>query len=433
MDKFVIEGGNRLYGTVRISGAKNAALPAMAAALLTSGDVHLGRVPYLADVSTMVELLEKMGVRTSGYENKRRPATGNAALSDSITINASGINTHEAPYDLVRTMRASVLVLGPLVARYGSARVSIPGGCAIGSRPIDLHLKGLAALGAKVSIDHGYIDVTAQRLKGAKIVFDTTTVTGTENIVMAASLAQGTTVIGNAAKEPEIVSLADQLVKMGGKIHGAGTDTITIEGVDRLHGCSLDIIPDRIEAGTYIITACAAGGEVEITNCNPRHVDALLSKIKDAGMDYTETGDSITIKRDNPAWIKSVNVKTIPYPNFPTDLQAQFMVLMTQGDNTSVITETIFENRFMHVSELRRMGANIETEGNVAIVKGKTKLMGAQVMATDLRASASLVIAGLIADGVTEVSRIYHLDRGYEFMEDKLSKIGAKLKRMKSS
>jgi UDP-N-acetylglucosamine 1-carboxyvinyltransferase len=433
MDKFVIEGGSGLYGTVRISGAKNAALPAMAAALLTSGDVRLNRVPYLADVSTMIELLKEMGVQTSGYENNRTPLLADDTFSSSITINASGINTYEAPYDLVRTMRASVLVLGPLVARYGSARVSIPGGCAIGSRPIDLHLKGLAALGARVSIDHGYIDVTAQRLKGAKIVFDNATVTGTENIIMAASLAYGTTVIENAAKEPEVVSLAEQLVKMGAKIHGAGTDIITIEGVDELHGCNFDIIPDRIEAGTYIIAACAAGGEVRITDCNPNHINALLSKIKEAGIDYTETEDSITVKRDSRSWIKSVNVKTVPYPNFPTDLQAQFMVLMTRGDNTSVMTETIFENRFMHVPELRRMGADIRTEGNIAIVKGKTRLMGAQIMATDLRASASLVIAGLIADGITEVSRIYHLDRGYEFMENKLLKIGAKLKRVKGS
>ncbi|MCL5276761.1 MAG: UDP-N-acetylglucosamine 1-carboxyvinyltransferase, partial [Deltaproteobacteria bacterium] len=316
MDKFVIEGGSMLYGTVRISGAKNSALPAMAAALLTNDDVHLGRVPCLADVGTMVELLEKMGVRTDGYEGGRRPAEGGGSFSKSITINASGINTHEAPYELVRTMRASVLVLGPLVARYGSARVSIPGGCAIGSRPIDLHLKGLTALGARVSMDHGYIDVTAQRLKGAKIAFDTVTVTGTENLIMAASLAQGTTVIRNAAREPEVASLADQLVRMGAKIHGAGTDTVTIDGVDRLHGCAVDIIPDRIEAGTYMIAAAAAGGEVEIADCKPGHVRALLARMQEAGIDYTETGDSVVVKREKTARIKSLNVKTMPYPDF---------------------------------------------------------------------------------------------------------------------
>jgi UDP-N-acetylglucosamine 1-carboxyvinyltransferase len=427
MDKLIIKGRNKLYGTVKISGAKNAALPAMAAAILTSEDVHLNGVPYLADVTTMVKLLEKMGVKTTGYTDR----TGTDVPGKRVTINTSGINTHEAPYELVKTMRASVLVLGPLVARYGSARVSLPGGCAIGSRPIDLHIKGLAALGANVSIEHGYVNVKAKKLKGAKIVFDTTTVTGTENIMMAATLARGTTVIENAAKEPEITSLAGQLIKMGADIHGAGTDIIEVQGVDRLHGCSMEIIPDRIEAGTYIIAAAAAGGEVEITNCNPGHLDALLSKMKEAGIDCTETSNSVVVKRERDGWLKSVNIKTIPYPNFPTDLQAQFMTLMTQGDDTSVITETIFENRFMHVAELRRMGADIKVENNIALVKGRTRLMGAQIMATDLRASASLVIAGLMADKVTEVSRIYHLDRGYEVMEKKLSKIGAKIERVK--
>ncbi len=424
MDKFIIEGGNMLHGTVRISGAKNAALPAMAAALLTNEDVHLNRVPSLADVSTMVALLGKMGVRTDG--------PGSGPLSMSMTINASGINTYEAPYDLVKTMRASVLVLGPLVARYGSARVSIPGGCAIGSRPIDLHLKGLAALGARVSMYHGYIDVTARQLKGTRISFDTITVTGTENLIMAASLAHGTTVLENAAREPEVVSLVDQLVRMGARIHGAGTATVTIEGVDRLHGCSMDIIPDRIEAGTYMIAAAAAGGEVEIADCSPDHVRALLTMMRAAGIDYNETDHGVVVRKERSARIKSLNVKTMPYPDFPTDLQAQLMALMTQGDGTSAIAETIFENRFMHVPELRRMGADIRTQGNVAIVRGETKLMGAQIMATDLRASASLVIAGLIAEGTTEVSRIYHLDRGYEFMENKLSGIGARLKRVKT-
>jgi len=428
MDKLVIKGHNKLYGTIEISGAKNATLPAMAAAILTSEKVQLNNVPYLADVATMVELLEKMGISTTGYNKKDTDDFGDKK----ITIDTSCINTYEAPYDLVKTMRASVLVLGPLVAKYGSAKVSMPGGCAIGSRPIDLHLKGLAALGADVSIDHGYVNVKAKRLEGARIVFDNITVTGTENIMMAATLAKGVTVLENAAKEPEVVSLADQLIKMGAHIEGAGTDTIEIQGVEQLHGCSIDIIPDRIEAGTYIIAVAAAGGEVEIKNCNPRHLDALLFKIKEAGVEYIEKENSIIVKRNNEGWLKSVNVKTMPYPNFPTDLQAQFMVLMTQGDNTSIITETIFENRFMHVAELRRMGADIKVENNVAIVKGRTHLMGAQIMATDLRASASLVIAGLIADNVTEISRIYHLDRGYEFMEKKLSNVGANIKRIRA-
>ena len=427
MDKLVIKGRKKLYGTVEISGAKNAALPAMAAAILTSEDVQLHGVPHLADVTTMVDLLEKMGIKTMGYKGGHE----NNLNKNSITLNTSGMNTYEAPYELVKTMRASVLVLGPLVARYGKAKVSLPGGCAIGSRPIDLHIKGLAALGANVSIDHGYVNVTAKRLKGAKIVFDTPTVTGTENIMMAGTLAKGITVIENAAKEPEITSLAEQLTKMGAVIHGAGTDIIEIQGIDRLHGCSMDIIPDRIEAGTYIIAAVAAGGEVEVTNCNPRHLDALLFKMKEAGIEFTETDNSVIVKRERDAWLKSVTIKTMPYPNFPTDLQAQFMVLMTQGDSTSIITETIFENRFMHVAELRRMGADITVENNVAIVKGRTRLTGAQIMATDLRASASLVIAGLMADNVTELSRIYHLDRGYEVMEKKLSKIGAKIERVK--
>ncbi len=427
MDKLIIKGHNKLYGTVAISGAKNAALPAMAAVILTAEDVQLNGIPYLADVTTMIELLEKMGVKTKGYRDQ---GEGNF-FNRSITINTSGINTYEAPYELVKTMRASVLVLGPLVARYGSARVSLPGGCAIGSRPIDLHIKGLAALGAEVLIEHGYVNVKAGRLKGAKIGFDNTTVTGTENIMMAATLASGTTIIENAAKEPEITSLAEQLIKMGAQIRGAGTDIIEVQGVDQLHGCSMNIIPDRIEAGTYIIAAAAVGGEVEVTNCNPRHLEALLFKMKEAGIDCSETNNSIVVKRKRDSWLNSVDIKTMPYPNFPTDLQAQFMVLMTQGDTTSVITETIFENRFMHVAELRRMGADIKIENNVAIVKGKTRLMGAQIMATDLRASASLVIAGLMSDNVTEVSRIYHLDRGYEVMEKKLSKIGAKIERVK--
>ncbi|MCL5878873.1 MAG: UDP-N-acetylglucosamine 1-carboxyvinyltransferase [Deltaproteobacteria bacterium] len=396
MDKLVIKGRKKLYGTVEISGAKNAALPAMAAAILTSEDVQLHGVPHLADVTTMVDLLEKMGIKTMGYKGGHE----NNLNKNIITLNTSGMNTYEAPYELVKTMRASVLVLGPLVARYGKAKVSLPGGCAIGSRPIDLHIKGLAALGANVSIDHGYVNVTAKRLKGAKIVFDTPTVTGTENIMMAGTLAKGITVIENAAKEPEISSLSEQLTKM-------------------------------IEAGTYIIAAAAAGGEVEVTNCNPRHLDALLFKMKEAGIEYTETDNSVIVKRERDAWLKSITIKTMPYPNFPTDLQAQFMVLMTQGDSTSIITETIFENRFMHVAELGRMGADITVENNVAIVKGRTRLTGAQIMATDLRASASLVIAGLMADNVTELSRIYHLDRGYEVMEKKLSKIGAKIERVK--
>ncbi len=428
MDKLIIKGRNKLYGKVSIGGAKNAALPAMAAAILTSGDVRLSKVPHLADVTTMVALFENMGISTTGYGGTNT----DYAAGRTITINTSRMNTYEAPYKLVKTMRASILVLGPLVARYGRARVSLPGGCAIGSRPVDLHIKALASLGADVSIEHGYINVTAKRLRGSKIVFDTTTVTGTENIMMAATLAQGTTVIENAAKEPEISSLAEQLVNMGARINGAGTDLIEIQGVDQLHGCSMDIIPDRIEAGTYLIAAAAAGGEVEVTGCNPRHLDALLFKLNEAGIEYSETADSVLVRRNGDTWLKSASIKTLPYPNFPTDLQAQFMVLLTQGDDTGIITETIFENRFMHVAELRRMGADITVENNVAIVRGKTRLMGAPIMATDLRASASLVIAGLIADNVTEISRIYHLDRGYEGMEEKLSKIGAQIERVKA-
>ncbi len=428
MDKLIIKGRNKLYGKVSIGGAKNAALPAMAAAILTSGDVRLSKVPHLADVTTMVALFENMGISTTGYGG----TTTDATSGRSVTINTSRMNTYEAPYKLVKTMRASILVLGPLVARYGRARVSLPGGCAIGSRPVDLHIKALASLGADVSIEHGYINVTAKRLTGAKIVFDTTTVTGTENIMMAATLARGTTIIENAAKEPEISSLAEQLVNMGARINGAGTDLIEIQGVDQLHGCSMDIIPDRIEAGTYLIAAAAAGGEVEVTGCNPRHLDALLFKLNEAGIEYSETADSVMVRRNRDTWLKSANIKTQPYPNFPTDLQAQFMVLLTQGDDTGIITETIFENRLMHVAELRRMGADITVENNVAIVRGKTRLMGAPIMATDLRASASLVIAGLIADNVTEISRIYHLDRGYEGMEEKLSKIGAQIERVKA-
>ncbi|MCL4478376.1 MAG: UDP-N-acetylglucosamine 1-carboxyvinyltransferase [Deltaproteobacteria bacterium] len=421
MDKFVIEGGYKLNGSVKISGAKNAALPAMAASILTTGDVFLKGVPALLDVITMQKLLIKMGAEIK--EDKDGSDTV-------LKINTSNLNTYEAPYELVKTMRASILVLGPMVARFGKARVSMPGGCAIGERPVNLHLKGLEALGAKVSIDHGYIDVAAGSLKGAKIVFDEITVTGTENIIMTAIFAKGTTIIENAAKEPEVVSLADQLNLMGAKIHGAGTNKIVIEGIDRLHGCTYDIIPDRIEAGTYIIAASAGGNEVEVKGCIPRHIDALLFKLKEAGIRCREEKNRIIVKNDKKHRLMSVSVKTMPYPNFPTDLQAQFMVLMTQGNSSSIITETIFENRFMHVAELRRMGADIKIEGNVAKINGKTKLMGTQLMATDLRASASLVIAGLIAEGTTEISRIYHLDRGYETMEKKLSILGAKVRRI---
>jgi UDP-N-acetylglucosamine 1-carboxyvinyltransferase len=415
MKTIVISGGKKLKGEVVISGAKNAALPIIAAGLLCEGGHKISNVPRLADVTTLGRILQNMGV---AFERQ-----GHDVLLDS-----SGLTNPEAPYDLVRTMRASVLVLGPLVARMGQARVSLPGGCAIGARPINLHLMGLAKLGAAVEIEHGYVIAKARRLRGAHVYFDTVTVTGTENIMMAAVLAQGETMIENAAREPEVIDLANALTHMGAKIEGAGTDIIRIQGVERLRPMSYTVMPDRIETGTFVIAAAITVGTVTIKNCFPGHLDAVLSKVAEAGAEIRT--DDGTIRVSGQRRIKPVNIKTLEYPGFPTDMQAQFMSLMALAEGTSIINETIFENRFTHVAELRRMGANIQTEGRSAIVKGVPKLSAAPVMATDLRASASLILAGLAAEGQTVVSRIYHLDRGYEHIEEKLSALGADIKRV---
>ncbi|HXY53249.1 MAG TPA: UDP-N-acetylglucosamine 1-carboxyvinyltransferase [Nitrospirota bacterium] len=415
MKTIVIQGGKRLKGEVAISGAKNAALPIIAAGLLCGGGHRISNVPRLADVSTLGRILQNMGVAFERQDHD-------------ILLDSSLITNPEAPYDLVRTMRASVLVLGPLVARMGYARVSLPGGCAIGARPINLHLAGLASLGAAVEIEHGYVLAKSRRLRGAHVNFDTVTVTGTENIMMAAVLAQGETLIENAAREPEVLDLANALTQMGAKIEGAGTDVIRIQGVESLRPMSYRVMPDRIEAGTFVIAAAITGGTVTIKNCFPGNLDAVLSKVAEAGAEI-KTADG-TIRVTGQRSIKPVNIKTLEYPGYPTDMQAQFMSLMTLAEGTSVINETIFENRFTHVAELRRMGANIHIEGRSAIVKGVPKLSAAPVMATDLRASASLILAGLAAEGQTVVSRIYHLDRGYEHIEEKLSALGADIKRI---
>ena len=414
MDKMTIRGGERLIGEVKISGAKNAALPLICAAMLAPGKSRLTNVPMLKDVETIKKLLSVLGVKISG--------------NDPLDIDATSITNSEAPYDLVRKMRASVLVLGPLVARNGRARVSMPGGCAIGARPVNLHLKGLEALGCEIELVHGYIEARAKKLHGANIVLDLATVTGTENIMMAAALAEGETIIENAAKEPEVIAVADYLNKMGAKISGAGTDIITISGVKELTPSEFRIIPDRIEAGTFMVAAAMTAGDVRLLGCEPSHLDAVIYKIKEAGAEVTVDGDTIRVKgrRD----IRSTDVKTLPYPGFPTDMQAQFMAMMCVGNGTSVISETVFENRFMHVSELKRMGSDIRIKAGNAIVKGVPFLSGAQVMATDLRASASLVLAGLAATGQTDILRIYHLDRGYEKMEKKFAQLGANIKRM---
>ena len=416
MDKVLITGGRRLQGEVEISGAKNSALPIIASAILSADECVLSNVPLLKDIQTIKKLLECMGARI-----KREGCT--------LDVNTKDLKSCEAPYELVKTMRASVLVLGPLVARFGEARVSLPGGCAIGTRPINLHIAGLQKMGAEVEIKHGYVEVRAKRLKGAKIYFDISTVTGTENLMMAAALADGVTVLGNAACEPEVVDLANFLTKRGAKIRGAGTDTIIIEGVARLSGGSYEVMPDRIEAGTYLACGAITGGDVTVKRCIPAHLEAVLAKLRTAGLKTEVTSDSIRVIADNG--ITAVDVRTMPYPGFPTDMQAQIMALMTIGKGLSVITETIFENRFIHVPELRRMGANIKLQGNYAIVEGVKNLTGAPVMATDLRASASLVVAGLVAEGKTEIHRIYHLDRGYERMEEKLSQLGAEIVRVK--
>ena len=403
-----------MQGTVRVSGAKNAALPLLFATLLTSGTHRLSNVPELRDIDTVDRLLSILG----GQVERE---------GDLFTVNADHIRSDEAPYDLVRTMRASVLVLGPLLARVGHARVSLPGGCAIGARPIDLHLKGLEALGAEITLDHGYVEAKVDRLRGARICFDFPTVGGTENLMMAAVLAEGTTVLENAAREPEIVDLAKALISMGAKIEGAGTANVTIEGVEQLKPLDYRVMPDRIEAGTYMIAAAMTDGDVQIEGARLSDMEAFVSKLREAGVEVTGEGESVRVRRNGP--IRSINIKTQPHPGFPTDMQAQFMALMMLGDGTSVISETVFENRFMHVCELQRLGADIVIDGHVATVKGVTDLCGAQVMATDLRASASLIVAALAAENTTEVARIYHLDRGYEKLEEKLKSLGAVIER----
>jgi len=418
VDRLVIQGGVPLSGEIRVSGAKNAALPLMCAALLTADELTLSNVPHLRDVSTMVRLLSQMGVEVS-LDDKLGLSLRAAQLTDPV-----------APYDLVKTMRASILVLGPLVARCGHARVSLPGGCAIGTRPVDLHIKGLEALGAEISVEQGYITAKARRLRAARLLMDLVTVTGTENLMMAACLAEGTTVIENAAREPEVVDLARCLAAMGARIKGAGSDVITIEGVARLGGASHRIMADRIETGTFLAAAAATGGSVTLHGTDAGTLDAVLEKLRESGAGLqTGNGTISLVMRDRP---KGVNVRTAPYPAFPTDMQAQLMALDAIAEGTAVITETIFENRFMHALEMQRLGADIEISGNTAIVRGVSRLQGASVMATDLRASASLVIAGLVADGETRVDRIYHLDRGYECIEEKLAQLGARIKRVPS-
>jgi UDP-N-acetylglucosamine 1-carboxyvinyltransferase len=416
MDRIVITGGGPLRGEVSVSGAKNSALPLLASTILGGEECVLTNVPRVVDVMTMGKLLGMLGASVV--------QEGNRAV-----VRADVIHSTQAPYDLVKTMRASVLVLGPLLARWGEATVSMPGGCAIGSRPVNLHLAGLAKLGAEVSIEHGYIRATAKRLKGARIYCDTTTVTGTENLMMAASLAQGTTVIENAAKEPEIVDLANFLVKRGARISGAGTDVITIEGVRELRGSDHEVIPDRIEAGTLLVAGAITKGSVTVNRCRPDHLEALLIKLREAGATIHIDKERVQLSVEKR--LKSVDIRTLPFPGFPTDMQAQMVALMTVSEGTSVITETVFESRFMHVEELWRMGADIKVEGNCAVVTGPTRLAGAPVMASDLRASAGLILAGLAAKGVTEVLRVYHLDRGYERIEEKLRGLGAKIERKK--
>jgi UDP-N-acetylglucosamine 1-carboxyvinyltransferase len=416
MDKIVVQGGRRLTGTVAISGAKNAALPILASALLTDGMCTFTNVPDLQDVRSILLLLESLGATVTSDAH-------------SVAIDASKLAASEAPYDLVRKMRASILVLCPLVARLGHARVSLPGGCAIGARPINLHLKGLERLGATIDIRHGYVEARARRLKGADIYFDTVTVTGTENIMMAAALADGVSVLRNAAREPEVVALADVLVQMGADIQGAGTSVVTIKGVKELKPTQAVIIPDRIEAGTFMVAAALTGGDVTLTNCQPGHLSAVCDKLQQAGASIVTEGTSLRVTAGHA--IGSVDVRTQTYPGFPTDMQAQFMVLMSCADGQSIIKETIFENRFIHVSELRRLGADITVSGDTAVVRGVKTLFGAPVMASDLRASASLVLAGLVAEGVTEINRVYHIDRGYEQIEDKMRQIGASIWREK--
>ena len=420
MEKLIIQGGNRLNGEITISGAKNAALPILCASLLAETPLHLSSIAALKDIDTTIKLLDMMGVKVT-------------RTTSEVTLDASDVTSFEATYEMVKTMRASILVLGPLLARFGTARVSLPGGCAIGSRPVDLHIKGLQAMGAAIHITHGYIQASTlhlpnRRLQGARYYMDMVTVTGTENLMMAAALAEGTTVLENAAKEPEVVDLAEMLIKMGAKITGAGTDVITIIGVEKLHGTTHNVVCDRIEAGTYMVAAAMTGGEVKLLNARADLLDAVIEKLRDAGATVTSDANSITVKSDGK--LKAVNIRTAPHPAFPTDMQAQFMALNVIAEGVAKVTETIFENRFMHVQEMQRMGADISIDGNTALVKGIEFLDGATVMATDLRASASLVLAGLVARGETVIERIYHLDRGYEHLEAKLNALGANVKRV---
>ncbi len=416
MDKLLIHGGSPLKGEVAISGAKNAALPILCAALLTNEPMHFTNVPHLNDISTMLRLLAEMGVGVT------------MDGVDGIILDGGGLNNPLASYEMVKTMRASILVLGPLVARCGEARVSLPGGCAIGARPVDQHIKGLQAMGADVKVEQGYVHAKVSRLKGARICTDMVTVTGTENLMMAACLAEGETIIDNAAREPEVVDLANCLISMGARISGAGTDVIRIQGVEKLHGATHAIMPDRIETGTYLCAAAVTGGDVRLVKTSAAYLDTVVDKLMDAGCDITIERDAIRLV--GPKKLKAVSLRTAPYPAFPTDMQAQFMAINCVADGVATIRETIFENRFMHVNELMRLGANIQIEGNNAIVRGMDQLDGATVMATDLRASASLVIAGLVARGETIIDRIYHLDRGYERIEEKLAKLGAVVKRV---
>ncbi len=417
MDKLIVTGGTPLRGEIRISGAKNAALPVLVASLLTNKPLRIGNVPHLQDITTTMELLGRIGVKLVVDEKM------------TIEADASAVTSLRAPYELVKTMRASILVLGPLLARFGEAEVSMPGGCAIGSRPVNLHIKGLQAMGADIDIQDGYIKAHAGRLKGTRLLMEMVSVTGTENIMMAATLAKGTTVIENAAREPEVIDLAKCLVNMGAKISGAGTDTIVVEGVDSLDGTYHNVIPDRIETGTYLVAATMTGGNVRLRDVQPEHLEAVLDKLREAGADISTGPNWIGLDRRDKK-LKAVNIRTAPYPAFPTDMQAQFVALNCVAEGTATVTESVFENRFMHVLELQRMGANIEMRGNTAIVRGVAQLAGAPVMATDLRASASLALAGLVAKSNTIVDRIYHIDRGYECIEEKLAQLGARIRRV---
>lgn len=419
MDKLIATGGGPLKGKIRVSGAKNAALPLMIASLLTEETLRISNIPHLHDITTTMELLGRLGVKLQVDEKL------------AIEADASEVNSIQAPYDLVKTMRASILVLGPLTARFGRAEVSLPGGCAIGSRPVNLHIKGLEAMGAEIRIENGYIiaDTAGRRLQGARIFMDLISVTGTENIMMAAALAEGTTIIENAAREPEVVDLADCLNAMGANISGAGSDEIVIEGVERLHGADHRVIPDRIEAGTFLVAAAISGGDIRINDVVPRHIEAVLDKLREAGC-RIESGDNWIHLSAPEDRLKSVNIRTAPYPAFPTDMQAQFVLLNSLADGTATVVETVFENRYMHVHELQRMGADIELDGNTAVIRGVDSLHAAPVMATDLRASACLVLAGLVADGETIIDRIYHIDRGYDCIEEKLAQLGASIRRV---